>query len=109
MLRVGCGDGFGRLGALSKVDFAAKDGIVFHREPERAHIAFHHATGTQLKSATSHNIALDLALNQNIPCREIRGNVRTWADRESAFRQSYGSFDTPVDDQVFPALSLHRG
>ena len=47
---------------------------------------------------------MNLALNQNIPSREIRSNVRTCADRESALCQSHGSFDTAVDDQVFPAL-----
>jgi hypothetical protein len=32
-------------GALRQIHLAAKDGIVFDSEPERANIAFNHATG----------------------------------------------------------------
>jgi hypothetical protein len=104
MLGGGCRGGFGDLGALRKIYFSAEDGIVFHRESQRANIAFDGATGTQFDAASSHNVSVNLALNQNVPCCEIRSNVRTWADGESALCQSYGSFDTPVDDQVFSAL-----
>jgi hypothetical protein len=104
MLGSYCRGGVWRLGALRKVDFAPKDGVVFHRESQRANIAFDRAAGPQFYAAAGDNISVNLALNQNIPSREIRSNVCSWADGEPALRQSHGSFDTPVDDQVFSAL-----
>ena len=106
VLGVGCPGGFGCFGALGKVYLAAEDGIVFDRKPQRAHIPFDRTTGPQLDTTAGNDIAMDLALNQNVPGREVRGNVCAWADGESALGQSYGSFDTPVDDQVFRAFNF---
>ena len=38
-------------GALRQIHLAAKHGIVFDREPERANIAFNHAAGAQFDAA----------------------------------------------------------
>ena len=59
-------DAFVTLGTLGKVDFAAKDCIVFHSQAKGPHITLDHAAGAQLHSPTSHDVALNLALDQHV-------------------------------------------
>jgi hypothetical protein len=106
MLGLNCRGGFRCFGTLGKVDFAAEDRIVFNRKPQRTHIAFNGATRPQFDAAAGYDVSVDLPLNQYVPSRKVRGNVCAWADGEPALGQSYGSFDTPIDDQVFRAFDF---
>lgn len=100
----GGGCSLGHFGALAQIDFAAKDGIIFNREPGGAYIALDQATGAQFNAARGNNVAVNFSLDQNIARDEVSGDVRAGADGQTTLSQGYGSFDTPVDDQVFPAL-----
>ena len=52
--------------SLSQIHFAAKDCVVFHGESKCTHIALTTHACAQLHTACRHNVALDVAQNQNV-------------------------------------------
>jgi hypothetical protein len=93
-----------RFSALREVHLTAKDCVVLNRETQCVNVAFHHASSAELDPSTSHDVAVDFALDEHVTRPEVSGNACTRANRQAALGEGYGSFDTPVDHQIFPAL-----
>ena len=93
-------------GGLCQIHIAAKDGIVFDGQAEGVDVAFHHAAGAQLDAARSHQVALDLAQNQNLFGGEVGGNICAGADGQPALREEDGTLHPPIHNEVFTALDF---
>jgi hypothetical protein len=92
------------LGSLRQINLAAENSIVFNGKAKRPDIALNYASSPQFDTAAGHDVALYLALDQNIASSQIRGDVCVRPYRQAALGQRHRSFDSSVDDQVLSAL-----